>query len=99
MANSLPVGLGVLTYEHAVSTSRRSSMQPMSRSVSSSMVAKLIAFSPQVGEDLLGEQLDLPVALLAPQLEHDVSAAGVVVLLDRLDAVARRARDRTGLVE
>src|SRR4029453_4838419 len=35
----------------------------------------------------------------APELEHDVRAAGVAVLLDRLDAVGRGARDRTALVE
>ena len=35
----------------------------------------------------------------APELEHHVGAAGVAVLLDRLDAVGRRARDRAALVE
>ena len=35
----------------------------------------------------------------APELEHDVGAAGIAVLLDRLDAVARRSRDGLALVE
>ena len=36
---------------------------------------------------------------VAPELEHDVRAARVAVLLDRLDAVVGRARDRLALVE
>src|SRR2546421_9079711 len=36
---------------------------------------------------------------VAPELEHHMGAAGVAVLLDRRDAVARRARDRLALVE
>ena len=36
---------------------------------------------------------------VAPELEHHVRAAGVAVLLDRGDAVGRRAGDRLALVE
>src|SRR5258708_16593738 len=39
------------------------------------------------------------MAAIAPELEHDVRAAGVPVLLDRLDAIARCAGDRPALVE
>ena len=35
----------------------------------------------------------------SPQLQHDVRAPGVAVLLDRRDAVGGRARDRLALVE
>jgi hypothetical protein len=53
----------------------------------------------EVRQDLLAEELELSVPLLAPQLEHDVRAAGVAVGLDRGDAVGGRARDRPAAVE
>src|SRR5260370_18838556 len=39
------------------------------------------------------------MAAIAPELEPDVRVAGVPVLLDRLDAIARFAGDRPALVE
>ena len=50
-------------------------------------------------QDLLSEQLQLPEPVLAPELEHHVRAAGLLVLLDRGDAVLGRAGDRLALVE
>src|SRR5919199_1386794 len=47
----------------------------------------------------LAEEPDLLVPPVAPELEHHVRAAGVAVLLDRLDAVGRRAGDRPAFVE
>src|SRR5919204_5687672 len=55
--------------------------------------------STEMRQHLPPEQLDLLVAALAPQLEHHVRAAGVPVLLDRGDAVGRRAGDGLALVE
>ncbi len=51
------------------------------------------------GRTFSANQSDLLVPLRAPQLQHDVRAAGVLVLLDRSDAVGGRARDRLALVE
>ena len=48
--------------------------------------------SSEVRQDLVAEEADLVVPLVAPQLEHDVRAAGVAVLLDRGDAVGRGCR-------
>src|SRR4051794_18938990 len=45
------------------------------------------------------EQLDLPAPVVAPELEQDVIAARVAVLLDRRDAVGRGAGDRLAAVE
>src|SRR5688500_10190324 len=84
IASSLPVKLGVAIIRLAVSTSR-------SRSTLSSVT--------EVRQHLLAEEADLVVPLVAPELEHDVGAAGVAVFLDRLDAVRGRARDRLALVE
>src|SRR5207248_7177132 len=53
----------------------------------------------ELRQHLLSEQPDLLVAVRAPQLEHHVRAAGVPVLLDRLDAVGGRTGDRAALVE
>ena len=50
-------------------------------------------------QHLFAEQLDLLVPVVAPQLEHHVSAAGLTVLLDRSDAVGGSSRDRLALVE
>ncbi len=50
-------------------------------------------------QDALAEEADLLEAILAPELEHDVGAAGVAVLLDRSDAVGGCPRDRLALVE
>src|SRR4029450_4766881 len=49
--------------------------------------------SPKMRQYLPPEELDLLVAPISPELEHDVGAAGVAVLLDRGDAVGRSARD------
>ena len=51
------------------------------------------------GQHALAEQADLLVAVVAPELEHHVGAAGVAVLLDRADAVVGRAGDRLAAVE
>src|SRR3954463_7053010 len=61
--------------------------------------AASIRSTPDMWQDLLAEQTDLLQAVLAPQLEHHMRAAGVLVLLDRSDAVYRRACDRLALVE
>src|SRR5581483_10550871 len=53
----------------------------------------------ELREHLLAEEADLLVPVRAPQLQHDVRAAGVAILLDRLDALCRRPRDRPALVE
>src|SRR5262249_11216287 len=55
--------------------------------------------STEMWQHLPAEELDLLVATVTPELEHHVGAAGVAVLLDRSDAVIRRARDRLALVE
>ena len=44
-------------------------------------------------QHLLSEEPDLLVPVGSPELEHDVGAAGVAVLLDRLDAVGRARPD------
>src|SRR2546430_12515660 len=53
----------------------------------------------EVREDVPAEQPQLLMPAVAPQLEHDVRAAGVSILLDRLDAVARRTGDRLAALE
>src|SRR5215471_16319274 len=79
IACSEPVKLGVAIALLAHSTSR-------SRSTASSVT--------DVRQHFLAEESDLLVPRLAPELEHDVRAARVAVLLDRGDAVRRRAGDR-----
>src|SRR5919199_6186115 len=86
IACSSPVGLGIDTRSTASETRR----------VSSTCAATSVA---EMRQHLPTEELDLLVPAVAPELEHHVRAAGVAVLLDRLDAVARRAGDRLALVE
>src|SRR5215204_2261512 len=57
------------------------------------------SISTEMWKHLLAEELDLIVSPVAPQLEHDVRAPCVPVLLDCRDAIRRRARDRLALVE
>src|SRR5918994_3970408 len=85
IASSDPVKLGIETAARASATRRSRSITASSRS--------------EVWQHLLPEEADLVVPLIAPELEHDVRAAGVAVLLDRRDAVGRRAGDRLALVE
>src|SRR5680860_613879 len=72
IACSEPVKLGVPIARLAQSTSR-------SRSMCTS--------ATEVREHLVAEEADLLMPLLAPELEHDVRAARLAVLLDRLDAI------------
>src|SRR5665213_923727 len=95
ICSSLPVGLEMSTNELAVATRRDSSTAPASFARNS--VAIAAAISADVGEDLVREQLHLALAVLAPELEHDVRAAGLAVLLDRGHALRRRAGDRLAL--
>src|SRR5207302_2996138 len=83
---SSPVGLEIETRSTARETSRPSSTNELGSGA-------------EMGQHLPPEELDLLVAAVAPELQHDVRAAGVAVLLDRLDAVTGRARDRLALVE
>ncbi len=53
---------------------------------------RLHQFTAEVWQHAIAEEPDLLVAILAPELEHHVRAAGVAVFLDRRDAVGRRAR-------
>src|SRR5918996_6126627 len=85
-ACSDPVKLGVPTARLAHSTSR-------SRTIESGGSAM------EVRQHFLAEETDLLVPTLAPELEHDVRAACLAVLLDRRDAVLRRARDRLATIE
>ena len=55
--------------------------------------------SSELRQHPLAEEADLVVPLVAPKLEHDVRAAGITVLLDRLDAVDGRSGDRLAAVE
>src|SRR5687768_12017893 len=85
-ASSEPVKLGIETTASASATSRSRSIIIAGR-------------SSKVREHPVAEQPDLLVPAVAPQLEHHMRAAGLAVLLDRRDAVRRRARDRLALVE
>ena len=85
IACSSPVKLGIETARSAHSTSASSSIRS--------------SVTTEVRQHLLAEELDLLVPVVAPELEHDVRAAGVAVLLDRGDAVLRRAGDRLAAVE
>ena len=51
------------------------------------------------GSTVAGEEVDLLEPVLAPELEHDVGAAGLAVGLDRGDAVGGGAGDRPAAVE
>ena len=88
MPCSSPVKLWTSIIRLAVSTSR-------SRSIGDGGVHQ----SRKCGSTFSPNSRICSMPVLAPELEHDVGAAGVAVLLDRLDAVARRARDRLALVE
>src|SRR5580765_2307430 len=88
---SSPVKLCTPTIRLAVSTRRSRSI------VSAATSCERLA--ADVRQHFLAEQADLLVAVVAPELEHHVGAAGVAVLLDRCDAVRRCARDRLALVE
>src|SRR5205807_7343988 len=57
------------------------------------------SISTEMWQHLPPEQLDLLVPPVAPELEHHVGAARVAILLDRRDAVGRRAGDRLALVQ
>src|ERR671936_278693 len=65
-------------------TETRSTASPTSRSAS---------ISTEMRQHLPPEQLDLLGPPVAPELEHHVRAARFAVLLDRRDAVGRRAGD------
>src|SRR5258706_15729666 len=84
MRCSSPVRLWTSIFALAVSTSR--SFLILMPTPSESSLRR-----PHVWQDLLAEQADLLVAVLAPQLEHHVSAPCVAVLLDRPDAIGGRA--------
>src|SRR5262249_44418148 len=71
-------------------TETRSTASSTSRSAST---------STEMRQHLASEQRDLFVSAVAPELEHHVGAARIAVLLDRRDAIGRRARDRPALVE
>src|SRR5919204_3016356 len=86
IACSSPVGLGIETRSTASETRR-----PSSTCAATS--------GAEMRQHLPPEELDLLVAAVAPELQHDVRAAGVAVLLDCVDAVARRAGNRLALVE
>ena len=84
IASSPPVKLGVETC----------AQRPLDQAVAGR------PFMPRTcRQHLLGEQPQLPEPVLAPELEHHVGAAGLLVLLDRGDAVLGRAGDRLALVE
>src|ERR671927_1209549 len=86
IACSSPVGLEIETRSTASETRR-----PSSTCAATS--------GAEMRQHLFPEEPDLLVPPVAPELEHHVRAAGVTVLLDRLDAVARRPGDRPALVE
>src|SRR6266404_5827199 len=89
---SLPVKLWTSISALAVSIS-------LSLRIFKCVSASPSSLRPYVREHALPEQADLLVPVLAPQLEHHVGAACVLVLLDRGDAVVRRTGDRLALVE
>src|SRR5436190_11902794 len=64
-----------------------------------SCTSRSASTSTEMRQHLFPEQLDLLVAPVAPELEHHVRAARSAVLLDRSDAIGRRAGDRLALVE
>src|SRR5919106_6800015 len=84
IACSEPVKLGVPMAVLAHSTSRSRSM---------------VSSPTEMRQDLLAEEADLLMTAVAPELEHDVGAARLAVLLNRGDAVLRRAGDRLAAVE
>src|SRR6266404_9056572 len=93
MRCSSPVKLCTLIIRLAVSTSR-------SRSTWTAVIrAPSWRSLPEMRQDLLAEEPDLLVPVLAPQLEHHVRASRTTVLLDGRDAVVRRTGDGLALVE
>src|SRR5262249_59116504 len=68
------------------------------RSTASS-TSRSASTSTEMRQHLTSEQRDLIVSAVTPELEHHVRAARIAVLLDRRDAIGRRARDRPALVE
>src|SRR4051794_10123171 len=111
IASSLPVKLGIAIALLAHSTSRSRSMpiwQPPERFVGageegrpgfSSQTGRVACSRAHVRQHAVAEEPNLVMPPLAPELEHDVRAAGLAIVLDRRDAFARRAGDRPALVE
>src|SRR6185437_13613998 len=104
IASSSPVKLWMSISDEALSTSRSLSTCTVTSQtflvLTQHKAACPARISPaHVRQDLLAEQADLLQAILAPQLQHDVRAARVLVFLDRGDAVGRRAGDRLAFVE
>src|SRR6266550_8463605 len=64
-----------------------------------SATSRSASISTEMWQHLFAEQLDLLVPAVAPELEHHVRAACLVVLLDRRDAVRRSAGNRLAFVE
>src|SRR5919204_3049668 len=64
-----------------------------------SRTSRSASISTEMRQHLPPEELDLLVSPVAPELEHDVGATGVAVLLDRGDAVCGHTGDRLALVE
>src|SRR6476620_10852576 len=84
IASSEPVKLGVPMARDAQSTRRSRSMR---------------ISATDLWKHLLAEEADLVVATVAPELEHDVRAPRLAVILDRRDAVLGCARDRLAAIE
>src|SRR4051794_34018743 len=55
--------------------------------------------STEMRQHLPAEEVDLLVATVTPELEHDVCAPCVPILLDRRDAIGGSSRNRLALVE
>ena len=88
------------------SSSRISSAAACSDPVNDGVDTSRIASSTSRRSSIIGpaaararRRLELAVPVLAPELEHDVRAAGLAVLLDRRDAVVGRPGDRLAAVE
>src|SRR5436190_6740201 len=105
IASSSPVKLGVAIIRLACSTRRSRSMLIAPAPAPAKPAPPLFVSlrqaygSSNLRQDALGEELQLPEPVLAPQLEHHVSAAGLLVLPDCGNAVLGRAGDRLALVE
>src|SRR5215213_3946847 len=97
MASSDPVKLGVAIARLAHSTSRSASTATGGAATDTGLGRG--PHAREVRQHVLAEQPQLLVPVRAPELEHHVRAAGVAILVDRLDALGRRARDRPALVE
>src|SRR5689334_4682329 len=105
IASSSPVKLGVAIIRLALSTRRSRSMLIAPAPAPAKPAPPLFVSlrqaygSSDLRQDLLREELQLPEPVLAPELEHYVRAAGLLVLLDRSDAVLGCPGDRLALVE